>query len=44
MRKNLENPNGVQNMYPKDTQFSEVRNVEMGYCTPKWGTVSSPGI
>jgi hypothetical protein len=26
------------------TKFSEVQNSEMGYCTPKWGTVGNPGI
>ncbi len=29
-------------MYPKGTTFSGVRNGEMEYCTPKWGTVGSP--
>jgi hypothetical protein len=31
-------------MYPRGTEFSGVQNGEMGYCSPKWGTVGSPGI
>jgi len=34
--------NGVQKMYPGGTKFFEVQNSEMGYCTPKWGTVGNP--
>jgi hypothetical protein len=29
-------------MYPRGTKFFEVQNSEMGYCTPKWGTVGNP--
>jgi len=37
-------PNGVQKLYPRGTNFFEVQTVQMGYCTPKWGTDGNPGI
>ena len=36
-------PNEVQKWYPTDTNFIGVQTVQMGYCTPKWGTVGNPG-
>ncbi len=38
----IKNLNGVQNVYPRGTEFSGVQNGEMGDCTPKWGTFGSP--
>jgi hypothetical protein len=35
-------PNGVQFLYLRGTNFFEVQNGEMGYCTPKWGTDGNP--
>ncbi len=38
----LKDLNGVQNTYPRGTEFSGVQNGEMGDCTPKWGTFGNP--
>ena len=35
-------PNEVQKWYPRGTIFSGVQTVQMGYSTPKWGTVGKP--
>ena len=35
-------PNEVQKRYPRGTNFFGVQAVQMGYCTPKWGTVGNP--
>ena len=37
-------PNEVQKWYPRGTNFFGVQTVQMGYCTPKWGTVGNPDI
>ena len=34
---------GYRNVYPRGTDFVGVQKVQMGYCTPKWGTVGHPG-
>jgi hypothetical protein len=31
-------------LYPWGTKIFEVQNAEMGYCTPKWGTVGHPVV
>jgi hypothetical protein len=41
--KRIKSSNGVQILYPWGTTFFEVQTAQMGYCTPKWGTVGSPG-
>jgi hypothetical protein len=35
---------GYKMCTPRGTDFCGVQKVEMGYCTPKWGTVGNPDI
>ena len=35
-------PNEVQKWYPRGTNSFWVQTIQMGYCTPKWGTVGNP--